>query len=81
MSELLAVLGSEFLCKRHISHFKGVVSLPIRGFNIQEISRKNRKKNTEIQQDFKNVKNDIHFFHLSKHYLKQACKWIFSDFF
>jgi hypothetical protein len=43
MGELLALLGSEFLCKTHIFNFKSAVSQPIRGFNIWGISKKIRK--------------------------------------
>jgi hypothetical protein len=43
MSELLAFLGSKFLCKTRIFNFKIALSQPIRGFNIWGISKKIRK--------------------------------------
>ena len=46
MSELLAVVCSEFLCKMHIFNFKTAVSQPIRGFqyfgNLQKKSEKHK---------------------------------------
>ena len=63
MSELEADLGSESLCKTHISNFKSVVSQPIRGFHFLGNFQKNQK-NTKIQQNSKNVKcNLLTFLH------------------
>ena len=58
MRQLLAVLGSELLCKWHISNFKSDVSRPITGFQYFGNFQKNQK-NTKIQQNLKNVHNDL----------------------
>ena len=54
MRQLLALLGSELLCKWYIFNFKSVVSRSITGFNILEISKKIRKI-----QDFSKISKSI----------------------
>ena len=58
MSELVAVLSSESLCKTHIFNFKSAVSQSIRGFHFFGNFQKNQK-NQKIGQNCKNVKSDL----------------------
>ena len=57
MSELLAVLGSESLCKTHIFKFKSAVLQLMTSFQYFGNFHKHHK-NTKIHQNLKNVKTD-----------------------
>ena len=61
LSELLAVLAFQTPCKSRIFNFKSTVSQPIAGFQYFRNFQKTRK-NTEIQQNFKNVKSELFTF-------------------
>jgi hypothetical protein len=61
MTEILELLGFEFLCKSHIFNFKSGATQPKTGVQYFGNFEKN-VKNTKIEQNFKNVKSDLRSF-------------------